>query len=206
MKHCRMFTKSSEIDDVITLVKGAQEREPEALLELLRRFAPLLSKWQRLLTEQIPHEDEEILHSEVRFAFVMLVLEFDVARGVPFEGYVDRMIAHRLADQRRREWRAVTLTFSEVAVALGIEGDDVLDCMHASSIVFGAVDSLPDACWCALWWQETICHLTPRQRVVMELIRQGQSEQEIALSLGLRQQTVHQSKHEARKKLQKFWC
>ncbi len=191
--------------DLTDLVQKAQSGETQSCLELLRRFAPLMDKWQRRLAQRLPYEDKAVLQSEVRFAVLLLIIEFDAERGVPFEGYMCGMLARRLANQNKLRRHAVTMTFSEAALALGIKADEVPDCSHSSIIFLGTVDSMPDKCWCHLWWQEAMALLPPRQQQVIQLVLEGYTEREIAERIGVHHTTVSEYKKKARKKLQEFW-
>jgi RNA polymerase sigma factor (sigma-70 family) len=204
-----------EIDDegtdVSSLVEQAQKANADAMLKLLHRFAPLLTKWQKRLAQRIPGEEKEVLQDEVCFAFLMLIIEFEPKRGVPFEGYIHRMLACRLRDQIESECRCVTITFTDVARFTASETDEIADWLQSSGFpVMHSLNQetsypLPEQCWCQIWWEGAIALLAPRQQQVMQLVFKGHTEREIAEMIGIHRTTVYETKKAARKNLQKIW-
>lgn len=186
--------------ELLELVERAQNGEPEATLELLARFEPLLGKWRRRLSRQLPREDAEVLRGEVTFHFLLLVLEFNHQRGAPFAGFMECMLESRLQSFVRREQTPRHVWISDYLAFWGetVTNDEVLEqLMHIhddrSYVTF------------MIWWLEARLCLTKRQRHVIEGVLRGDTERELASQLGVSQVAVNKIKSQAQKKLKVFF-
>lgn len=210
--HCRTLTtrastkKESELDALVGLVQRAQAHEAAAILELLSQFAPLLSKCERRLCDAFPYEESAVWHSEVRYVCLMLLTRFDAQRGVPFTGYLNRMLALWMRWIFRVLRRERTLLWSQVSPLCECVKKNGTDQDLSKVYHFNLQNNLTSEVLLGVWWSEALSELPRRQGAVMVLTVQGYTDREVAQILGVRQATVSEAKQAARKKLQKKWA
>ena len=153
---------------------------------------------QRLLWREEP----EMILAEARYQLLLLLLEFDGARGVPLEAFLVKMLPQRTlnwAQKERQRWkREKQVEWGEDGTVTERSHARLHDGCHATS----ATETNSDA---AAWWQEACALLTVRQRRVMEATLQGHTEREIAAQLGVSCAAVHGIKMLAQKKLRDEW-
>jgi RNA polymerase sigma factor (sigma-70 family) len=199
---------NDKVPDVISLLTArmvcdAQHGNDAALLDLLVRFRPLCARCIWRAGQTLPHEAHNILLAEVRYEFIVLIHEFDAERGVPFAGYITAMLPRRVFDWAQKENRCRhEAAGSAAAYDPGDEFDGMSGEPCESCVAAGDLASDVET---GLWWWQAMEELTGPQRQVMELVRQGVTEREIAQQMHVTQTAAHQLKCRAQKKLQKKW-
>lgn len=164
------------------LVKRVQKGEAEAHEELLKAFKPLIIAWLRQ-SKELYQKNREDYESMAKIILLESVQTYDEARGVPFQSYYKINLYHWYANHKRKKyWQEVALT--EATSQTEQETDDLEEVKEQM--------------------EEAIKTLPPTQQHIVKRLKEGYSEQEIALELGLKKKTVQNKKYEALDHLRKY--
>lgn len=181
-------------------VREARSGDAAATLNLLEQFSALIKRSARQAASHLPHEEHVILVSEVRYLFLVLLANFNLAEEVPFTAYVCCMLPQSVFNFVRKERRRF---HTEVVHSRDSYSDnDSRDWQEGKG---GEAINEHDEHLLETWWEEALCDLPQRQRQVMALAYQGLTEREIATCLAISGPRVNQLKQGAQKKLQKQW-
>lgn len=187
-------------ENIWSLVHQAKAQNELATLRLPEEFAPLINKWIRLSAWELPWEDGAVLAAEVHYVFLILLLEYQPERGVPFDGYIHTMLRQRVSNFIRKEHFRSRITGTGQDL-----GSDQSGQRHNQLLMGGEQTVLVDEVVLRVWWKERMEELSQRQRQVMDLLLEGLTEREVAACLKISGPAVHKLKQSAQKKLQKCW-
>jgi RNA polymerase sigma factor (sigma-70 family) len=160
------------------LVQKAQTGDPQAILNLVDQFQPLLHKAARQAHLASIHEDAL---SQAYISFLEAVKDYNLSRSIPFAGYAKAKIygdIRTLFKQNRRNWQRELSTEYETA------GQTILDQLVSPT---GNINSIIDK----IDIQALLTQLPLKQKQVLwQTIIHDKTQKETALLLHLSQQSI----------------
>jgi len=91
------------LQQVKIIAKLAKRGNEHARRQLWEQFEPRFAKWARLAARNLPRHASACFNAEKRSVFLLLLLEFEPERGVPFAPYADFMLRRRLHNYVQQE-------------------------------------------------------------------------------------------------------
>ena len=160
------------------LVQKAQTGDPQAILNLVDQFQPLLHKAARQAHLASIHEDAL---SQAYISFLEAVKNYNLSRNIPFAGYAKAKIygdIRTFFKQNRRNWQREVSTEYETA------GQPILDQLFAPT---ADIDNSIDK----IYVQTLLTQLPQKQKQVLyQTIIHDKTQKETALLLHLSQQSI----------------
>jgi RNA polymerase sigma factor (sigma-70 family) len=172
------------------LVARAQQRDVEAVTELLNAFQPLL----RRVASRYRHLSYEDALQQAQLAFLEGIAAYERDREIPFPGYIQRKVHGDVRSAMRREIRQRDRQVLPRPKADEAEPDTDLWDVHASCAPCEYSDVEVK-----LWLDSAA--LSPRERLGVESLLAGWSRSDVATALGVSIESVKTWRKRALRKL-----
>lgn len=165
-----------ENNDVILLVRGARQRDPQCQLALIESFRPLMLSMIRRYVYEVDAVDDYL--SEAAIVLLNTVASFNEDLGVPFSGYLKKELFYYFVNVAKRHQNLYSLDSSS--------GDEdsfsLLNTLADATDIEGAYLKAEDL----LALQRYLPRLRERQRwIIEEHYGKNRSFREIAASIGV---------------------
>jgi RNA polymerase sigma factor (sigma-70 family) len=171
------------------LVARAQQRDVDAVAELLNAFQPLL----RRVANRYRHLSYEDALQQAQLAFLEGIAAYERDRAIPFPGYIQKKVQGDVRSAMRREMRQRDRQVLPRPKADEAEPDtDVWDVQLCPPCEYSDVE--------VKLWLDSVA-LSPRERLGVESLLAGWSRSDVATALGVSIESVKTWRKRAFRKL-----